>query len=174
MPDEDFDITGFSSDTSDFSETEYRENQIRDLYGTDRGFYTFIKTQYGTYENYIQQIANKRAQSNLMYEFFVPIKVIEEDDTYTTDHISGDGIINQLQLGVCAITTKKVSGTVKTFFATLKANLIPESKQQQRIMFFGQLSYGRIGFWDTIKQNWASIYPQNMIQFVRDETSTIE
>lgn len=174
-------MSDFNQEEENLSESKVRETKIYEQYQTDSEFFNFVNKNFGDFEGYLEAMESGAASSsNMTEEIIAPVKIVEtaEDGisqkVSTTDHISVMGIINQLQLGVCAITTQKVNGDVKTFMATLHEDFVPESKWKQREGFFGPLSHNRIGFWDTIKQSWGSFYPEYMASLVRNETSTIE
>lgn len=167
--------------TEEFSEDDVRETEIYEQYKTDSEFFNFVNKNFGDFEGYLE--ANESSggsSSKLTEEIVAHVRIIEYDKdgksviVSTTDHISVMGIINQLQLGICAVTTQKVKGDIKTFMCTLNEEFVPESKMKQREGFFGPLSHNRVGFWDTIKQSWGSFYPEYMASLVRNETSTIE
>lgn len=171
----------YREETEQLSESKVRESKIYQQYKTDSEFFNFINKNFGDFEGYLEATEVGVGNSaNLSEEIVCPFRIVElgKDEmthkVYTVDHMSIAGIINQLQLGVCAVTTQKVNGEIKTFMATLNQDFIPESKMGQRQGFFGPLSHNRIGFWDTIKQSWGSFYPEYMASFVRNETSTIE
>lgn len=152
-----------------------RNTSIREVFLSDEQYGAFIRANYGNFEVYLQQAANRAmGAQNLGADIIIPVRVVSDGETFVSDHISVAGIIEQLQLGECTITATKTNGIGRVFRATLRASLIPQSSRRERQFFFGPLRDGRIGFWDTAKQAWASVYPGLIISFTRDETTTSE
>ncbi len=146
----------------------YKKNIMR-----DNLYQNFVKQNYGSFENYLQQ--NKVNQFSSVYDptndFRADVKIITKDEAYTSDHISPQEVIMENLSGVCTIFfIKKTNGAARRITCTLSEEYMPTTEFSKRSSFFSPMSGNRIGVWDINEQAWKSFYMDSVFKFVRDDT----
>jgi hypothetical protein len=146
----------------------YKKNLL-----SDNLYQNFIKQNYGSFDNYLQQ--NKVNEFSSVYDptsdFRADVKIITKEASYTSDHISSQEVIMENLSGVCTIFfTKKTNGMTRRLTCTLNEQYMPTSEFSNRSNFFSPMGGDRIGVWDINEQAWKSFYMSSVFKFVRDDT----
>lgn len=146
------------------------------LQQNDRFYQRFITENYGSYENYLVQTRVGQASSSFdpTIDFVMDVTVTTKEHSYKSDHISSQEVIMEALSGVCSVVFVKVDGSVGKIVGSLDANYIAPTEQLNRFKFFSPLAKNRIVMWDINKQGWRSFYMENVIKFVRDDTTDLE
>lgn len=159
-----------------YSGSRLQVDTYKKLEQDDMLYDQFIKTTYGSYENFYRM--NKINQGVSIYDptidYIMDVTVITEEESYKTDHISSQEVIMEALSGVCTVIFMKVDGSVGRITGTLDRKAMPTSQLQTRRNFFTPLKNDRIVMWDLNKQDWRSFYMDRAIRFVRDDTIALE
>ena len=159
-----------------YSGSKLQKETYEKLEKQDALYDQFIKTTYGSYENYYQ--VNKIFQGISVYDptvdYIMDVTVITEEQSYKTDHISSQEVIMEALSGVCTVVFMKVDGSVGRITGTLDKKAMPTSEYETRRNFFSPLAGDRIVMWDINKQDWRSFYMDRVIKFIRDDTVALE
>lgn len=169
--------SGFSKEFGGkYSGSELQEQTYVNLQKKDAQYTQFIADNYGSYENYINmnRIGLKSSEFDPTIDFVMDVTITTKDKSYKTDHISTQEVILEAMSGICTIIFVKVNGSVGKITGTLDADYIPPTQTENRINFFRPLSNNRVVMWDITKQGWRSFYMDNVIKFVRDDTTDLE
>ena len=136
----------------------------------------FIKTTYGSYQNFYA--ANKINQGSSIYDptidYIMDVTVITENESFKTDHISSQEVIMEALSGVCTVVFMKMDGSVGRITGTLDSKAVPTTERQARRNCVRPLRGDRIVMWDINKQDWRSFYMDRAFRFVRDDTIALE
>lgn len=143
---------------------------------SDAMYQQFIRQNYGSYENFLQ--ANKINQAAQVYDptvdYIMDVRVVTEDQSYESDHISTQEVIMEALSGVCTVVFMKKDGSVGRITGTLDPDYIPQSESATRRQLFSPQRGDRVIMWDLNKQDWRSFYMDKVIKFVRDDTIGLE
>lgn len=153
---------------SDYQLKTYQKLQTNDLL-----YKNFIQEVYGSYENYLQQY--KINQNTNVFDpgvdYRMDVKIVNKEESYTSDHISTHEIILELLSGVCTIFfIKRTDGSSRRLTGTLEPSMLPTKEYAVRKNFFSPMSGDRLGVWDINEQTWKSFYVDSVFKFIRDET----
>lgn len=168
---------GFSkSFAGEYTGSSLQKETYERLQRNDRFYQRFITENYGSYENYLVQTRVGQASSSFdpTIDFVMDVTVITKEHAYKSDHISSQEVIMEALSGVCSIIFMKVNGSVGKIVGSLESQYIAPTELQNRFKFFSPLARNRIVMWDINKQGWRSFYMENVIKFVRDDTTDLE
>jgi len=168
---------GFAkSFAGEYTGSSLQKETYERLQQNDRFYQRFITENYGYYENYLTQKRVGQASSlfDPTIDFVMNVTVITKEHSYKSDHISSQEVIMEALSGVCTITFMKVDGSVGKIVGSLETDYIPPTEHLNRFKFFSPLAKNRIVMWDITKQGWRSFYMENVIKFVRDDTTDLE
>lgn len=156
--------------------SDYKNELYKSLTQEDKDFEKFIKTTYGSKENYFKFIESM-SESRIydpQTDYFADVLIKTKNYSYKLEYISKNEVIMELLSGICSVEYTRKNGNSDKIVGTLSSSYIPDSESDTRLYGFGGLGPGRILMWDTVKGGWSSFYMSNIIRFVRDETSGLE
>lgn len=146
------------------------------LQQNDKFYQRFINENFGSFDNYLVQTRVGQASSSFdpTIDFVMDVTIITKEKSFKSDHISSQEVIMEALSGVCSVIFMKVNGSVGKIVGTLESSYIAPTQLQNRLKFFSPLPKDRIVVWDINKQGWRSFYMENVIKFVRDDTTDLE
>lgn len=159
-----------------YFEADARVNTYKKISEDDEKFSEYIKSKYGTLENFL--MINQKQGQNRVYDpesdYDVEVEIITEDQYFTSDFISSSELFLEVLGGVSTVQYFKKNGQITQTVGTLKKSLIPSSEYETRDKAFAFYGSPRILIWDVVKQDWASFYMTNVRRFIRDDTTALQ
>lgn len=157
----------------EYGGSDYQLRTYSVLEMNDNLYKNFITQNYGSFENYSQRFRINQTTSvyNPLYDYTLDVKIVNESESYTSDHISPQEVILEELSGVCTVFfIKKSDNSIRRITGTLDSKYLPTKEYNTRKNFFTTLPGDRVGIWDINAQQWKSFYMSNVIRFVRDDT----
>lgn len=156
--------------------SDYRSQLYKTLSTKDKLFSKFLKGYFGSEENFSEftESLNENKTYDPSRDQQAEIVIITKENYFKAGYISQIEVLLELLSGICTIEYMRVNGRADRLICTLSEDLIPQSQEDIRYDAFSGLPGKRILVWDLIKGGWASFYLQNLIRFVRDDTSGIQ
>lgn len=160
----------------DYIASDYRMNLYKEVANKDKMFYDYVKGYYGSVENFFK--FNTSLSEHKTYDpvndYLAEVVIITKDKNYKAGFISQQEILMESLSGICTIEYFKINGLADVIVGTLSEEYIPTAEEEVRFHSFGGMGRGRVLIWNLLKGGWSSFYMQNLIRFVRDETTGLQ
>jgi len=172
----DFNSPSYRGPAKDYMQSEERKNKYEELTKEDDSLSEFLRSVYGSSETFFE--FNKDLQSARIFspgvDFNIEVEIVTKNDYYKSNFISSSEMFFEILGGVCTVQYYKTDGRADQMVVTLKRELVPSSQHGTRLDAFQSLGKNRLLVWNLQKEKWASFYVQNVVRFVRDDTSYLQ
>jgi hypothetical protein len=160
----------------DYMTSELKKEKYEVIAREDQNFEEFVKLKYGSLENFYSfnpQLKEERIY-NPLTDYDMEVEIITEDEYLKTNFLSSPELFMEVLGGITTIQYVKVDGNAAQLVGTLKKSYVPSSQYETRDKAFGFFGGKRILLWDLTKQDWSSVYIQNIRRFIRDDTTELQ